>query len=236
MKKKIDYKKITNLILLIFVINFAINVFWSNFVYANEPKGTEAPTSTNQKEDSGSVDVMWTQATKWFKNVDSNHNSNQAIDIIDGFIGIVNVVGTTIIVIATIFLGIKYIFGSVDSKADVKESLITLLVACVFFFGWNNIREILFPAPGNRFVLTSNDDTSYQDLVGRVFSIFVYVANIAAILGVIYVGVRYLFAGADGRAELKGKTVYFIIGIILSFATVSFLTFLSTSIDEITKI
>ena len=217
MKKKNNWRKITNLLLLIFVISFCVNVFLNNYVYAAE----------------GSVSEMWTKATSWFKEVDTNNNSSQAINIINEFAGIVNVVGTTAIVMATIFLGIKYIFGSVDSKADVKESMITLMIACVFFFGWNNIKQILFPL--NSFVLISNSDTSYQDLVGRVFNIFVYGANIAAIIGVIYVGVRYLFSGADGKADLKGKSIYFIIGIILSFATVSFLTVVSNSINEIIK-
>lgn len=212
MKKFLSRK---NIVFVCFLMMF-INLFFCSYI--------DAASNT-------SVDSMWSSATQWFKKVDSNNNSNEATEIINGFVGIVNVIGTTVIVIATIFLGIKYIFGSVDSKADVKESMITLLIACVFFFGWTNISKILFP--GNKFVLVTNSDTSYKDLIGRVFNIVIYIFNIMALLGVIYVGVRYLFSGASGRADLKAKTPFFIIGIILSFATVSFLTFLSDSINQI---
>ena len=213
MKKLLSRKNI----IFVCVLMMFINLFFCSYI--------DAASNTD-------VDSMWKSATQWFKNVDSNNNSQEATDIINGFVGIVNVIGTTVIVIATIFLGIKYIFGSVDSKADVKESMITLLIACVFFFGWTNISKILFP--GNKFILVDTvHDESYKDLVGRVFNIVIYVFNIMALLGVIYVGVRYLFSGASGRADLKAKTPFFIIGIILSFATVSFLTFLSDSINQI---
>lgn len=209
----------------IFFFYASISVFNTSLVYADPPRSITQPSGSS---DAG---TMWQQATKWFKGVNKDDNSSQAVEIINEFVDMVNVIGTTVIVIATIILGIKYIFGSVDSKADVKESLITLFVACIFFFGWTAIKNVLFPS--NQFALTSDSDSSYKDLIGRVFNIVVYFANIAAILGVIYVGVRYIFSGANGRAELKGKAVYFLIGIILSFATVSFLTFLSSSINEI---
>lgn len=177
-----------------------------------------------------SADEMWKSASTWFGKVGTNDNSTQAIEIINEFVDMVNIIGTTVIVLATIFLGVKYIIGSVESKADVKESMITLLVACIFFFGWNAISNILIP--NGRLVFTSTTDESYTNLVGRVFNTGIFVLNIAAIAAIIYVGVRYIFSGASGKADLKGKSPYFIIGIILSFCSVSFLTFLSNVINE----
>lgn len=224
-KKNFLITFIKTMFVTIFFFYASISVFNTSLVYADPPRSITQPSGSS---DAG---TMWQQATKWFKGVNKDDNSSQAVEIINEFVDMVNVIGTTVIVIATIILGVKYIFGSVDSKADVKESLITLFVACIFFFGWTAIKNVLFPS--NQFALTSDSDSSYKDLIGRVFNIVVYFANIAAILGVIYVGVRYIFSGANGRAELKGKAVYFLIGIILSFATVSFLTFLSSSINEI---
>lgn len=173
---------------------------------------------------------MWTNASKWFGKVETNDNSTQAIHIINEFVDMVNIIGTTVIVLATIFLGVKYIIGSVESKTEVKESMITLLVACIFFFGWNAISNILIP--NGRLVFTNTNDESYTNLVGRIFNTGIFVLNIAAIAAIIYVGVRYIFSGASGKADLKGKSPYFIIGIILSFCSVSFLTFLSNVINQ----
>ena len=108
--------------------------------------------------------------------------------------------------------------------------IITLLVACVFFFGWSNLSGILIP--GGELVWSSTEDTSYKQLIGRVFKTVTFAINIAAVVAIVFVGVKYIFAGASGRAELKGKSALFIVGIILSFCAVSVLTLLSDVINE----
>lgn len=118
-----------------------------------------------------------------------------------------------------------------ESKTEVKESLITLLIACLFFFGWNEISNIL--VPGGKLIWSSTDDTSYKQMVGRVFNTVVFILNIAAVIAIIYVGIKYIFSGASGKAELKGRSPYFIIGIILTFCSVALLNFVSKVINEI---
>lgn len=175
---------------------------------------------------------FWGDAGAWFDSAkqDEFALSEQAGEIIDVLSDMINVVGTTIIVVATIVLGLKFIVGTVDSKTSAKEGLITLFVACVFFFGWASIRNLLFP--DNNFIFITSKETTYQQMLGNIFSVFSYVCNIVAILLVIYVGVRYILAGASGRADLKGRSVSFIIGIILVFATSNVLTFISNIITE----
>jgi type IV secretory pathway VirB2 component (pilin) len=156
----------------------------------------------------------------------------QADDIINTFEDMINVVGTTAIVIATIVLGIRYIIGSVESKTSAKEGLITLLIACIFFFGWTSISNLLYGGSEYDFIFTSDTDNSYTSFVGRLFNTFTYIANVVVIGCIIYVGVKYILAGAEGRSELKGKSIYLIIGIILAFATTNVLTFISDVINE----
>lgn len=201
-----------------FYIVIALLIFMSLFVH-----NVYAEVSTD----------FWGDASHWFGEArfDTEYEiPEQAQTIIDTFDDMIKVVGTTAIVIATIVLGIRYILGTVESQTAAKEGLITLLVACVFFFGWSAISSLLFPQ--NDFIFTSSSDTTYKNMVARVFSIFTYVANFVVILAVIYVGVKYIFSGATGKANLKAKSVYFIIGIILSFATTNVLTFISTIINE----
>ena len=127
-------------------------------------------------------------------------------------------------------------FGSVEGKSEVKESLMTLLVACVFFFGWQYIRDIiLIGTSGTQLFLVSNKDPSYRNLFGRLLGVVMMIVKVAAIVGVIYVGVRYIFSGATGKAELKGKSVYFIIGIILTFSSVTVLTVFTNVLADLLK-
>ena len=204
--------KLKSIIIIFFIVNI-LCLFFCN-VYADDMD-------------------FWGDASTWFGKAtfaNSNKNYEQTQSIINIFQEMIKVVGTTVIVIATIVLGIRYIAGSVNSRVDAKEGLITLFIACVFFFGWSAISELLFP--NNNFVFTSYNDTTYKNMVGRLFDIFAYVANIFAIILVIYVGVKYIFAGADGKGELKGRSVYFFIGIILVFATSNVLSFVSKVIND----
>lgn len=173
---------------------------------------------------------FWGNAIDWFKEGQYTNNEN-VNEIISTFKSMINVLGTTVITLVTMMLGIKYMYGSVEAKASVKESLVTLIVACVFFFGWTGISNLLFP--DNNFIFIKDSDATFADVLGRIFSIATYIANFFAIGGIIYVGVKYIFAGASGKADLKGKSGQFLIGIILAFCTVNFLTYISNIVQEV---
>lgn len=172
---------------------------------------------------------FWTDASNWYGNGPASDNiPGETEEIFTTLADMINLVGTSVIIIVTIVLGIKYMFGSVEAKGDVKESLITLLVACLFFFGWQALRNLLIP--GNKFVFTQQP--SYQEVIGSIFSTVVYVLQFLVVAAIIYVGVRYIFSGASGRADLKAKSGQFIIGIIMAFATTNFLAFISKVIND----
>ena len=185
----------------------------------------------------------WGDANSWYEGQDfdtSDYGPNNigsletvapdAVEVINSFANMVNVVGTTVIVLVTIFLGIKYMFGSFEAKGDVKESLLNLIVACIFFFGWSSIWNLLFS--GGKFIFSAGA-TSYTTVVARIFNTLTNIANFLAVGAVIYIGIRYIFSGAQGKAELKGKSGQFIIGIILAFCSVGFLNYISSLVKAI---
>lgn len=171
---------------------------------------------------------FWTDASTWYGNGPAEGIVDGTQDVFTILSDMINLAGTSVIIIVTIVLGVKYMFGSVDAKGDVKESLITLLVACLFFFGWQALRNLLIP--GNKFIFTQQP--SYQEVIGSIFSTVVYVLQFLVVAAIIYVGVRYIFSGSSGRADLKAKSGQFIIGIIMAFATTNFLAFISKVIND----
>ena len=248
MKTKIKLKKYIFFVSVLYILTGVVfgsnNLLFNSSIYAADSShggggssfgngssnsGTGG-TSTNNSS-ATTADEMWQSASTWFGKIATNNNSSQAIEVVNEFVEMVNVIGTTIIVLATIILGIKYIIGSVESKTEVKESLVTLLVACIFFFGWTAISNIIIP--DGRLVVSDVNDTTYKSMIGRIFDVGVFIANVASIAAIIFVGVKYIFSGASGKADLKGKSPYFIIGIIFAFCSVSFLNFLSDVINEI---
>lgn len=177
---------------------------------------------------------FWGKAATWYDAGKSSlsNNSTSAQDVINQLANIINVLGTAVFMIVTIILGIKYMYGSIETRADIKESLATLIVAATFFFGWSSIRNILIINNGQDFALTAGT-SSFAQIVAKVFSTFVYIANFAAIGGIIYVGIRYMISGASGKADIKAKSPQFILGIIMTFAFVNFLSYLSKVINSI---
>lgn len=65
-------------------------------------------------------------------------------------------------------------------------------------------------------------------LAGNVWSTIKIVAQVAAIAAIVFAGVRYMFASADQKADIKKQTVILIVGAILVFAAVPFASWIST--------
>lgn len=224
--------KIICTMLIVFLITSSFSLVFGVSELAFDGGGTASQGSGAGRDTTSSgSDDFWNKATDWFSNVDKDEELGTGVkDVVNTFSNMISVVGTTVFVIVTIFLGIKYMYGSVDAKASVKESLTTLLVACIFFFGWNSIKNLLFP--NNNFIFIESTDTSYEQMVGRIFAFATYIAQFLAVIGIVYVGVRYIFAGAEGKASLKGKSVNFLIGIILTFCATSFLSLISDIVND----
>lgn len=199
----------------------------SNVTTIKEQSGSSGGESTATCEGD-----FWECAGNWFG---SNGGTIPALPsetqaIIDQLMNYINIVGTAAFMIVTAYLGIKYMYGSIESKADIKESMVTLIVAAIFFFGWQSIMNILYP--GNTFVVTEGA-SDFGSIVNRIYSVFVYIGNFFAIGAIIYIGVKYLLAGASGKADLKAKSTQFLLGVVMTFATINFLTYISKVINAV---
>ena len=58
-------------------------------------------------------------------------------------IGVVQIIGSVSSVIALIIIGIKYVTGSVEEKAEYKQTLKPYLIGAVLLFGITNILGIV---------------------------------------------------------------------------------------------
>lgn len=156
----------------------------------------------------------WTQANEFFNGtVSENKDLQNALSGIESFI---KVIGNIIFFTVTVILGVKYIWGSVESKASIKESMVTLVVAALFFYGYStissiiNVKEILVTA--DAYISAKN-----------VYNIILYICNFLALGGIVFIGVKYMLAGASGKAELKTKAVPAVLGIVMVYCTLTFL-------------
>lgn len=86
-------------------------------------------------------DVQATSVTdlsgKTFSDPEAKLIGNKAITV-------VTTVGATLSVIVLIVLGIKYMMGSVEEKAEYKKSLMPYMIGCIFVFMATVIATVIY--------------------------------------------------------------------------------------------
>ena len=172
----------------------------------------------------------WNGATDWYSGGSTTVFVDQ--DVLSGISSLVEIVGTGIIAIVTVVLGMKYMLGSVQGKAEVKENLIGLVVACMFFFGWAGIRDMLITTNGaatggltgdTRLKIFNGDITS---TIATIFTFCAVLAKLICVAVIAYNGMKYILAGAEAKAQIKQKSPIMIVGVIMVFCTTTFIQFI----------
>ena len=215
-------KKNKMFMLVVFFILVIMGNFFINLIYASED-GL----------------VWWDKASDWYVNGESTVGISS--NLLSGIANMIEIIGTAVIAIVTLVLGIKYMTGTVQGKTEVKENLVNLLVACLFFFGWANIRDLLIVGNatgegginGNTTFLTFFRNGDISSAFSQIFTFLLMAAQTVAVFVILYLGVKYIFAGANAKAELKQKSPAMIIGIILIFCTVSVVRFIADIVSYI---
>ena len=66
------------------------------------------------------------------------------IGMINNVVGIIQVIGSIVSVVVLIVLGIKYMMGSIEEKAEYKRTMMPYVVGAVLFFGIINITSAIY--------------------------------------------------------------------------------------------
>lgn len=143
-----DMTKKTKLI--ISVISFIIMILMIQCnVYAAKDTGlyksTNITTTTDDKSDaSGSVSMNKFNPEGWSPESQSTVSGASKLESIgNNIIGPIRIIGSIVSVVTLIILGIKYIFGSVEEKAEYKKTMMPYLIGAVMVFAITNLLNIL---------------------------------------------------------------------------------------------
>lgn len=191
--------------------------------------------NTAQQNSSSIVDNIFRDSKNWFSEAESGGvGDNTDIggifeDLLGtsgsgGLVDVIFQIGNVAFICITMVLGVKYVFSSIEGKADVKEGLITLSIGAIFFYLAQSVYKF--------FEAIFNDFTGAENVAGitePVFSIVSTLSNFCAIAAIVMIGIKYMFTAADERAELKEKMVPLVIGLALIYSTVKVLSFIVTA-------
>lgn len=93
--------------------------------------------------------IMVSVATSVFaidpKNINGNTDGTNAIQNIGKqILGIVQVIGSIAAVIVLVVLGIKYMMGSAEEKAEYKKTMIPYIIGAVLIFAASNLASMIY--------------------------------------------------------------------------------------------
>lgn len=133
---------------------------------------------------------------------------------------IVKRIGMIIFACITIVLGIKYVWSGVEGKTEVKETLPTFVVGVIFFFLATQLYNFFNTGFTDIFLM---ENVQYADIEGGLYKTLMIVANVAALAGIIAVGLKYMLTSAEGKADVKKRLLPVVIGIIFVYCSLQIL-------------
>ena len=85
-----------------------------------------------------------TELPSYYKPSINNSSEDKLTQKAGVILGIINVVGVVISVVTLMIIGIKYMFGSVEEKAEYKKTATMYLLGALLVFGVTTIPNILY--------------------------------------------------------------------------------------------
>lgn len=79
----------------------------------------------------------------------TNNNENRLQEKVGIILGVINVIGIVVSVITLMIIGIKYMFGSIEEKADYKKTALTYCIGALLVFSGTTIPNILYKIATN---------------------------------------------------------------------------------------
>lgn len=134
--------------------------------------------------------------------------------------------GTFLAVGAMMVIGIKYMSGSIEEKANYKKTMIPYLIGCILIFGASTI------APQ---IIEIFENVSEPEEIGNV--ILGLIRNIGSVIAVgilMVLGIKYMVGSIEERASYKKSMLPYLIGAILLFGAVNITAFVveTFALDE----
>lgn len=142
-------------------------------------------------------------------------------------IGAIKTVGNLVFFIVAGFLGVKYIWSSVEGKSQVKETLPTFGVAVVFFYLAQTVYDFTSGS------VTGALGDNFSIIEGNIWGTVSLVLQILSLTGVFALGLKYMFTSAEGKADIKKQMVPLVVGLLLVYGMAALMRFIVAAADQV---
>lgn len=143
---------------------------------------------------------------------DAGIGSSMKSFINDKIIPIVSLIGNLVFAAVTVILGVKYIWSGAEGKSQVMESLPAFVAAVLFFYLGGTIVSWITGATSG--IASANN---WSTISGKIIGTINMVVRYVAFGGILYMGLRYMFASAEGKSQMKTSMGGVVLGITFVF-------------------
>ena len=106
----------------------------------------------------------------------------------------------------------------------------SILFIFIMFFGTFSVHYAsMIPSTPNG----GNSINAATDVALNIWATLKVVVQILAVVAIVFTGLRYMFASADGKADIKNQTIILIVGAVLVFGAVEVAQFVYRATNQI---
>lgn len=110
-------------------------------------------------------------------------------------------------------IGIKYMSGSIEEKANYKKTMIPYLIGCMLIFGASTI------AP--QIIETFENLSEPEEIGNLVLGLIQNIGTFIAVGILMILGIKYMIGSTEEKASYKKSMLPYLIGAILLFGAVN---------------
>lgn len=104
--------------------------------------------------------------------------------------------------------------------------LVLVVIVTTNVFGFSQFNKNLNPG--------TEHSTTAENAVKRIWGTVLLILQILAVAAVVVTGIRYMFASADAKADIKKQSIGLVVGAILVFAASTVIGFVIDVTKDIT--
>ena len=145
------------------------------------------------------------------------------LDFIDDITDLLRTAGIFLAVGVMMVLGIKYMSGSLEEKAQYKKTMIPYLIGCFLIFS----ASVIAPQ-----IIEIFKDAKDTQTVGNIaLGLIRAIGTVVAVGVLMLLGIKYIIGSAEEKAEYKRSMLPYIIGSVMLFGAVNLTSILYNMIE-----
>ncbi len=146
------------------------------------------------------------------------------VEFVTNLENMIRLLGTFIAVGVLMIIGVKYMTGSIEEKANYKKTMMPYLIGCIFLFG----ASIIAP----QIIETFKETKTAEDAGNTVLGLIQAVGTFVAVAVLMILGLKYMLGSIEERASYKKSMLPYLIGAILLFGAVNITAAIANNISE----